>query len=79
MFKELKNIIVKREKIKIKVLKYLEDFIEIEYEINSNDKKIKLFDNCFVEKNKNFCFIIIKKIKYKLMEYFTISNFKKKS
>ena len=61
LFKELKNIIIKREKVKIKVLKYLEDYIEIEYEINSNDKKIKLFDNSFVEKNKNICFIIIKK------------------
>ena len=50
------------------------DYITINYNINKNDKKIKIFGNKFVENNKNICQISYGDAYYELTEFLEIKN-----
>jgi len=48
------------------------------YEINKENKNVKLFNSEFVKNNRNICKMIIDNKEYKLMEEFKIEGFKNK-
>ena len=54
------------------------DKIIISYKINSFKRDIKLFNNQFIEKNKNKCYIIIDDKEEELREYYDIIEAEKK-
>ena len=49
--------------------------ITIIYDINKEDKYVKIFGEEFVENNKNICKMIIDNKKYEITEYFNISKY----
>ena len=48
--------------------------ITINYKINKEDKKLKLFGRIFIENNKNNCYIIIENKKMEICEYLNIDE-----
>jgi len=56
------------------LLDYINNEIDIIYKFDKNTEKIKLFDNTFVEKNKNNCILIINKKIKALCEYYEINE-----
>ena len=51
-----------------------EDFVVIEYKIEKNEKKIKIFHEKFVKTNKQFCKILYRDEEYELKEYIEINK-----
>jgi len=56
------------------LLDYMNNEIDIIYKFEKNTDKVKLFDNTFVEKNKNNCILIISKKIKALCEYYELNE-----
>ena len=54
------------------------DPINLKYQINENDKKIKIFGNNFVINNKDKCKLMFEDSQYILMPYFEVNILKNK-
>jgi len=54
-------------------MEYLDEII-IRYKINKNKKKIKIFDNKFINNNKNKCKIIYEGKEYEIKEKWNIDD-----
>ena len=50
------------------------DSITINYNLNENDKKIRIFGEDFVKNNKNICYIIYEDEYYELTEFLELKN-----
>ena len=79
IIKDIKNIIEEKDEknkfnlildISNKIGKKNNDEITLIYKINKNDKKIKIFDETFVNNNKDICKIIYNNQEIELKEYF---------
>ena len=54
-------------------MEYIDEII-IRYKINKNEKEIKIFDNNFINNNKNKCKIIYEGKEYEIKEKFNIDD-----
>ena len=73
------NILNQRIEGEIKKDKNYFNSIIMQYKINQNDKKIKIFgyneyDDCFLKSNEDKCKIVYNNKEYELNEYFDIDN-----
>ena len=53
----------------------INNYILLEYKIESKDKKIKIFGKNFVKNNKKICQIIVGDNEFELTEYFELENY----
>ena len=80
MVKDINNVIIdnniqnKFNKL-INIYNKINNKISIIYNINKNDKEIKVFDGKFVENNFKNCIMIIDNKEYKLSDKFNIQNY----
>ena len=87
IIKDIKNIFDEKDnKNKFNLIMDLTDEIEKQnndeitliYEIKNNEEKIKIFDEAFVNNNKNICKIIYNNKEIELKEYFDVEPNKEK-
>ena len=52
--------------------------MECIYQINEQDKKIKILGEDFVKNNEEKCILVVENEEYKLMSYFEVKNLKNK-